>query len=84
MALEYLLPTCVIANIVKAVSNRRGLSHLVDGQLVGVPLGDALDASIDDGDLDVGTLERHHAARGTPHVTGPDAANLGDNHCAFN
>lgn len=60
------------------------MSHLVDGQLVGVPLGDALDAAVDDGDLDVGTLERHHAARGTPHVTGPDAANLGDNHCAFN
>lgn len=44
-------------------------------------MSNTLRTSIHDGDLDVWTLECHHAARGTPHVSCPDAANLRDDHC---
>jgi hypothetical protein len=49
---------------------------LVDGQLLGVPLGDALGALVDDRHPDVRALEGDHAAGRTAHVAGPDAADL--------
>uniref|UniRef100_A0A8W7PYL8 Uncharacterized protein n=1 Tax=Anopheles coluzzii TaxID=1518534 RepID=A0A8W7PYL8_ANOCL len=52
------------------------------GDLVRVPLGYPLGATVDDRDLDVGALERHHAARRPANVTSADAANFGNYHRA--
>lgn len=51
-------------------------THLVNRQLVRVPLGDAFLTLVHHCHLDVGALGRHDAARGSAHVAGADAANF--------
>lgn len=55
-------------------------THLINRQLIRIPLGNAFLTLIDDRHLNVRTFGRHHAARGTAHVAGANAADFRNTH----
>lgn len=56
------------------VCKKKSDTYLVYGQLIGVPLSDALLAFVHHCDLNVGALGGHHAARRSANVSGSNAA----------
>lgn len=57
-------------------------TYLINGQFIGIPLCDALDAQINNSHLDVWTFQGDYTARWSTNIASANAANLRNHHAS--